>query len=131
MALGIFKKQYVLRKFASEGEGYVWSDQAALMNVQPLTGKDLLVLPEGERRIKRCKVICENRYDLRISDEEHGIWGDWIFYRGSWYKCEGADARDATPIGQTTAQFVLITGNYPGNLMEPPRISQEGDDDHK
>lgn len=120
MALGIFKKSYILRKFTAAGEGYTWDDQTVQMNVQPLTGKDLLVLPEGERRIKRCKVICENQCDLRISDEEHGIWGDWIFYRGSWYRCEGADARDATPIGQTTAQFVLVTGNYPANVLEPP-----------
>lgn len=122
MALSIFKKPYVLRKFTAEGEGYRWEDQIAQLDVQPLTGKDLLVLPEGERRIKRCKVICENEHDLRISDEDRGIWGDWIYYRGSWYKCEGADARDATPIGQTSAQFVIVTGNYPANVMAPPTL---------
>lgn len=122
MALSIFKKPCVLRKFTAEGEGYRWEDQVAQMNVQPLTGKDLLVLPEGERRIKRCKVICENEYGLRTSDEEHGVWGDWIYYRGAWYKCEGADARDATPIGQTTAQFVIVAGNYPAGVMAPPTL---------
>lgn len=126
IALDIFKKSYILRKFQQEGEGYTWNDIVALMNVQPLTGKDLLVLPEGERCIKRCMVICENKYDLQTSDEIRGIWGDWIYYRGAWYKCEGADARDATPIGQTSAQFVIVCGNYPANLLEPPALQGGG-----
>lgn len=126
MALGIFKRPYTLRKFSANGEGYAWKDQIVPMNIQPITGKDLLALPEGERRIKRCNVICENTCELQTSDETRGIWGDWIYYRGAWYKCEGADPMDATPIGQTSAQFVIVSGNYPVDLLEPPKPQEEG-----
>lgn len=125
MALSIFKKPHILRKFYPEGNGYRWEDQTVMLNVQPLTGKDLLALPEGERSIKRCKVIGENTCNIRVSDEEHGIWGDWLFYRGSWYKCEGADPRDATPIGQTSSQFVVVRENYPENVLVPPEENKK------
>ena len=128
--LGIFKKWHVIRKFGKERpDGTEYHDYLAFLNVQPLQSKEIMTLPEGERRYKRVKVIGSNKYDLRCVDDDLGVPGDWLFYRGKWYRCEFANARDATPAGQTTAQFVEVKDTYDSVVMEAPVESELKEDD--
>ena len=123
MALSIFKKPFILRRFfPAEGdpESFTWQDYRIPLNVQPLDAKELMALPEGQRATKRVKAYGENRYGIRPADEDEGYPGDWLYYRGKWYMCEAGNDNDNTPVGQNVSQFVALRKRYPEYMMAAP-----------
>lgn len=121
--MDIFKKEYVLRKFGEQKEidGYMtapYIDSVAKLNVQPQSTDEIAVLPEGDRAVKRIKAI--GKVEIHTADDFKGIPADRLFYKGKWYECEGSDIRDNTPIGQTSAVFVLITKSESEELLKEP-----------
>lgn len=129
--LDIFKKPYTLRTFEKteiiNGRPRTkYSDRTVMLNVQPLTTKELIALPEGIRREKNIKAF--GRTEIRTADEEAGILADRIFYQGRWYECTGSDAWGNTPVGQTEAVFGLIPASEIKELPLPDPGEQEGKD---
>ena len=116
--LGIFRKRYVVRRFKTQKivNGYAvapYEDIAVSLNVQPLTPNELLALPEGERRFRRL---------LTASNPKEGIPGDWLYYRGEWYKCVSAAPWDHTILSHCESQFAAVAEAEPSANLEPPRM---------
>lgn len=123
MALSIFKRRHIIRRFTPDPEAeerFLYQDYAVMLDVQPLDTKELMALPEGERSTKRVKAYGDNRYGIMPTDEDAGAMGDWLYYRGKWYKCESGNNNDVTPIGQNVSQFVALRKRYPDYIMAPP-----------
>lgn len=80
MGIGIFRRSYTVRRFKPQEDvpgGYVTSqyeDVVTALNVQPLSTKELMALPEGDRSVKRLKAFGD--LQLTTSDQEQGILGD-------------------------------------------------------
>ena len=61
--LKIFRRKYTVRRFGTQEDvpgGYTtapYEDVVTFLNVQPLSTKELLALPEGERSTKRVKAF--------------------------------------------------------------------------
>lgn len=61
--LKIFRRKYTVRRFGPQEDvpgGYTtapYEDVVTFLNVQPLSTKELLALPEGERSTKRVKAF--------------------------------------------------------------------------
>jgi len=91
--INIFRKPYAVRRFGVQNivGGYPeagYSDFKAFLNVQPLSNHDLQSLPEGERTVKRIKSYGADM--LQSSDENTGVSGDRLYYRGYWYECKSS-----------------------------------------
>ena len=94
------------------------------INVQPLSTKELLALPEGERSTKRVKAFGD--LQLTAADQYQGIPGDWLFYRGSWYKCVSAFPWDHTMLAHCRSEFAIIPeGELPDNVEPPGGYTKE------
>lgn len=127
--LEIFKKDYILRQFGEQTfeKGYAkssYQDKLVKLNVQPITGSDLLALPEGLKGQKNLTAIGKVR--MKTADEETGTLPDWLYYKGKWYECKGVDEWDHTFIGQTVATFTLITNSENPTVFIPPKQKEDG-----
>lgn len=123
--LGIFRKRYVVRRFKPQRivSGYAtapYEDMAVSLNVQPLTPNELLALPEGERRFRRLKAYGDLL--LTASNPKEGIPGDWLYYRGEWYKCVSAVPWDHTILSHCESQFAAVAETEPSANLEPPKL---------
>ena len=130
--LKIFRRSCTVRRFGLQEDvpgGYTtapFEDVVTALNVQPLSAKELLTLPEGERGVKRLKTFGD--LQLTASDQYQGIPGDWLFYRGEWYKCVSAFPWDHTMLGHCRSEFVMVPeAELPFN-MEPPAPSRKEDE---
>lgn len=61
-------------------------------NVQPLQGKELLVLPEGKRTKDSLKIMTDQ--ELLETNEEKNQLPDHILYRGKWYEVHSVKVYD-------------------------------------
>lgn len=127
--LKIFRRKYTVRRFGSQEDvpgGYTtapFEDVVTSLNVQPLSAKEFMALPEGERSTKRIKAFGD--LQLIASDQYQGIPGDWLFYRGAWYKCVSALPWDHTLLTHCRSEFVMVPeSDLPFN-MEPPFPQKE------
>jgi hypothetical protein len=113
MNIGIFRRPYIIRRRGEQRivNGYATSDYTDFtvnLNVQPLSAKELLVLPEGSRTVKRVKSFGS---DALISADEHSQTpGDNLFYDGEWYECVKCVHWLHTPLSHYEAEFVLLSG---------------------
>lgn len=129
VGIGIFRRKYTVRRFKPQEEvpgGYVTSqyeDVVTSLNVQPLSGRELMALPEGERSTKRLKAYGD--LQLITSDQDNGILGDWLFYRGSWYRCVSAAIWDHTLLAHCQSEFVKVPESEIPHNMEPPGKDEE------
>ena len=128
--LNIFRRKYTVRRFGPQEDvpgGYTtapYEDVVTLLNVQPLSTKELLALPEGERSTKRVKAFGD--LQLTAADQYQGIPGDWLFYRGSWYKCVSALPWDHTMLAHCRSEFAIIPeGELPDNVEPPGGYTKE------
>ena len=119
MAIGLFKKRYIVRRHAAQNitDGYPsapYTDTGIKLNVQPLTAEELQALPEGERGIKRVKTFGSDK--LSAANEHETIPADRLYYRGLWYECKSSDLRDNTILRHYRAEFVVL----PPNMQPDP-----------
>lgn len=119
MAIGLFKKQYTVRKFGTQTVkcGYAaspFTDKTIRLNVQPLSSDELMALPEGERTVKRVKSFGADM--LNSANEYTGEPGDHLFYRGFWYECMSSVQWDHTMLGHYRSEFTIIR-----EQDEPPK----------
>jgi hypothetical protein len=63
-------------------------------SVQPLRGRELLSLPEGERTREWVKIYCAS--ELRTLDEAAGTRADTIIYQGKAYQVRQVEPWEAT-----------------------------------
>lgn len=120
--MDIFKKEYVLRRFEPQEvtQGYPcspYSDSMVKLNVQPLSTKELMALPEGMRGAKRITAIGG---DLNTVNELLGVLGDRLFYKGNWYECESAQDWDNTPAGQRVSTLVICGKSENAGILKAP-----------
>ena len=123
MLLGLFKKNYIVRRFGEETivggfSGAPYDDSVlALGDIQPLSADELQALPEGQRTVKRLKSIGSTRFTT--ADESTGTPGDWIYYDGRWYECTSCQLWDHTILSHYESEFVEVP---PGPNTEPPTL---------
>ena len=124
MGIKIFRRKYTVRRFGPQEDvsgGYTtapFEDVVTPLNVQPLSTKELMALPEGDRSTKRVKAFGD--LQLTAADQYQGTPGDWLFYRGAWYKCVSALPWDHTMLAHCRSEFIIVPeGELPFN-MEPP-----------
>jgi len=122
--LDIFKKKYTLRQFgkaAVDGDGYAnmpYEDRPVSLNVQPLTVKELEILPEGSRSKKRVKSFGD--FPIRTAEQEKGFMADRLFYDGKWYECESSSNWGHIMLAHYESQFVQVTeSEFPEDILAP------------
>lgn len=127
--LKIFRRKYTVRRFGPQEDvpgGYTtapFEDVVTSLNVQPLSTKELMALPEGERSTRRVKAFGD--LQLTTSDQYQGIPGDWLFYRGAWYKCVSSLPWDHTLLAHCRSEFVMVPESELPFNMEPPPPRKE------
>lgn len=123
--LNIFKRKYVIRRFGKQTEvgngqsAAPYSDIIVPLNVQPILADGFEVGAEGERRHKRLKSF--GSIDLQATNQFTGIPGDFLFYRGYWYKCTSAAPWDHTRLSHCEAEFSAIGEGDPAYRMPKPK----------
>lgn len=128
MGLGIFRRDFVVRRFGESGfvDGYgvaAFTDTMTSLNVQPLSKDELRALPEGQRRTKRMKAFGDLVFTP--SDEPTGRRGDWLYYRGSmdpeghWYECVSSLGWDHTMLSHCRSDFVQVSESAAKSLPPP------------
>jgi hypothetical protein len=85
-----------------------------MLDVQPLSSNELLVLPEGDRTVKRIKSYGADR--LTSADENAGTRGDRLYYKEQWYECKSSVGWDHTILAHYRSEFVLLANQS----NEPP-----------
>lgn len=111
MGFNFFRKRYTIRHFGEDEiiEGYAhttYEDSEVMLNVQPLSGKELAALPEGERTTKRVKAYGDMIFTT--GDQNMGRRGDWLLYHGHWYECVSSAEWDHTMLAHCKSEFVEI-----------------------
>jgi len=120
MYIGLFKKPYIVRRYAAQTivDGYAsapYKDTTMMLNVQPFTPDDLRVLPEGDSTKKRVKSFGPDR--LASADEFEGVPGARLFYQGYWYECTSSVMWDHTILSHYRSDFVILPQR---DQMPPP-----------
>lgn len=123
--LDIFKRPCTLRSFEKTDFSGMhprarYSDRTVMLDVQPVTARELITLPEGMRRDKNVKAF--GKVEIKTADEVSGTLADRLLYRGQWYECTGADIWGNTPVGQTVAVFGLIPAS---EIRETEMVPEE------
>ena len=113
-AINIFKKPYTIRRYGQQTitGGYAsapYTDFRTQLNVQPLSAKEVMALPEGERAAKRLKSF--GKVKLAHSEDSGETPGDRIFYNGEWFECVSADMWDHTLLSHWRSEFILLPAN--------------------
>jgi hypothetical protein len=116
MAIGIFRRPYILRRFGEQTitGGYAdaqYTEISVRLNVQPLSANELRALPEGERTIKRVKSFGAAK--LISADTTAQTPGDWLCYDGEWYECKTCVHWLHTPLRHHEAEFVVLEQQPP------------------
>lgn len=96
---GLYRKgkQYTFKRYAqptiNQGTGQVTKAAAILNNgqpwtmwavIQPLTGMQVLMLPEGFRNRSGVTVYCDT--ELQVTDEDYNLFGDRFTWNGYLYQ---------------------------------------------
>jgi hypothetical protein len=124
LSIGLFKRPYTVRKHGKQviEKGYPsapYTDVTARLDVQPLAPNELMALPEGERTVKRIKSFGPDK--LASADNQAGVPGDRLFYRGEWYECKSSVRWDHTMLSHYRSDFALINEQPepPGEAADP------------
>lgn len=70
-------------------------DDTILISIQPLSGRDLQALPEGQRVEGIFKGYCHPEDDVRAMDQNAGLKADHIFYQGYWHEVQQTQPYDS------------------------------------
>jgi len=136
MGIGIFRREFVIRRFGEEhiigGYGTAqYKDEITSLNVQPLSKDELHALPEGERRVKRMKAFGD--MVLTAADQSTGQRGDWLFYQGNmdmeghWYECVSSIGWDHSMLNHCRSEFVQVSESDSANIPRPDNWNQRRD----
>lgn len=125
MNITIFNKKYWRRRFGEPRNvrGYITSgreDDVVSLHVHPMGADAMQALPEGERKMKHLE---GHGTDILIpANQETGVKGDLLFYKGEWYECTAAQEFDHTLLGHLNYQFCLVPTNSPraADTKDPP-----------
>lgn len=134
MGLGIFKREFVVRRFGNEQiiKGYgvaSYSDTTARLNVQPLSKDEIQALPEGEQKTKRMKAF--GNLVFTAADQSTGRRGDWLFYQGKmdpeghWYECVSSLGWDHTMLNHCRSEFVIVSEAEARRVPRPKTDERE------
>lgn len=121
MGIGMFRRPYTIRRRGEQKivNGYAvggGSEFTAKLNIQPLSAKELLALPEGERSIARVKT---RGADALVSADEHSrTLGDLLYFEGRWYECKSCIHWLNTPLTHYEAEFVILADQ---SKQKPPK----------
>lgn len=125
----IWKKSYTLRRYKQQkvkkGHATVsYEDTVVNLNVQPLSNTELMVLPEGDRSVKRIKAFGD--FPIYTADQKTGRPSDKLFFEGSWYECVMSVFWEHTPLSHYRSEFVIVA--EPGKSESLPSSPTEGGD---
>lgn len=111
MAIGLFKKPYVVRKHGAQTviRGYAqagYADSIAWLNVQPQAPNDYQANPEGEKTVKHLKSWGADK--LASANDSDGVPGDMLYYNGLWYECKSSVMWNHTMLRHYQSDFVSL-----------------------
>lgn len=125
MNITIFNKKYWVRRFGEPKNvrGYITSgreDFVVSLHVHPMGSDAMQALPEGERKMKHLEG--HGTVVLIPANQETGIKGDLLLYRGEWYECTAVQEWDHTLLSHINYQFCLVPTNSPraADIKDPP-----------
>lgn len=72
--------------------GTSYTDMYIVASIQPLTGKERELLPEGERTKEVIRIY--TKYGLRQAMEQQNVKGDRVTYKGRAYEVRRVDTWD-------------------------------------
>lgn len=106
-----WRKKYTRRRFTAPKKvkgklAYNYIDSEVFLDVQPVTGKELLVVPEGNRQLARIKTFGETEFI--VTEQGSQKKSDLLFYAGHWYECEYCKRHGNTPLAHYRSQFVML-----------------------
>ena len=122
--IGIFRKQYTIRKYLPQviERGYASSqciEITSQLNVQPLSTDELRALPEGERTVKKIKSYGSDQ--MASADASTQTPGDRLFYHGQWYECVSSEQWEHTILAHYRSEWVLLAQqDDPPKAVVPP-----------
>ena len=119
MAIGLFKKPYILRRHGEQTvvNGYAsaaYADMTVRLNVQPQPPDRFEGREEGDAVVKHLKSWGSAR--LTAADEINGIPGDCLYYNGVWFECKSSVMWDHTLLAHYQSDFVIL----PADKQFPP-----------
>lgn len=121
--LNIFRKNYTVRRWGvQEVQGcYItapYQDFKVDLNVQPFHPHETSADAEGSRQHKKLKSF--GVFQFTAADQDKGVQGDWLFYRGRWYCCLSAVAWDHTTLFYNKAEWGSIGETEQEEHLAPP-----------
>lgn len=130
MNITLFNKKYWVRRFGEPKNvrGYITSgreDFVVSLHVHPMGSDAMQALPEGERKMKHLEG--HGTAVLIPANQETGVKGDLLLYRGEWYECTAAQEWDHTVLSHINYQFCLVPTNSPrsSDIQDPPSDSPD------
>ena len=130
MNITLFNKKYWVRRFGEPKNvrGYITSERedfVVSLHVHPMGSDAMQALPEGERKMKHLEG--HGTAVLTPANQETGVKGDLLFYRGEWYECTSAQEWDHTVLSHINYQFCLVPTNSPrsADIEDPPSTSPD------
>lgn len=91
-------RRFVAQTIGTDGrpEAQAGTPTTILASVQPLNGKELALLPEGERQRDQKKIYTVS--EIRTADQNTGIPADWIEFDGEvWEVHQVENERSVVP----------------------------------
>lgn len=126
----IFNRNYWVRRFGVQKavKGYFTSDYedfVASLHVHPMGTDQLQVLPEGERTVKHLEG--HGSVALVAANQDNGVKGDYLLYKGNWYECTSSQEYDHTLLSHYNYQFVIIPKDSAdsGDISNTPDTSPD------
>lgn len=115
----MFESGYILRRFSAPSPDgcCVYQDHIVRLNVQSLNSKELQVLPEGERSLRRIKSF--SKVEIHTVSQRTGTPADQLYCDGEWYECEQASKWSHTPLSHYECQWVVLPE---GEQLEAPEV---------
>lgn len=125
MNITIFNKKYWIRRFGTPKNirGYITADRedfVACLHIHPTSSDTIQALPEGERKMKHLE---GHGTDILIpANQETGVKGDLLLYKGDWYECTAAQEYDHTMLSHLNYLFCIVPKNSPrsADTVDPP-----------
>lgn len=92
-------------------------------SVQPLTAREIELLPEGIRQRAQFKLyVAEGQPRMKVAGNDGADLGDLLAVDGTWFEVHGMTAYDAVRTPGFTLQhrrFALVGPNLPGGQRTP------------
>ena len=107
----MWKRPYTVRRHGAQTLEGGYASAAVngtlvMLDVQPLSPKELLALPEGDRATERVKAY--GKAKISAADDDAQTPGDQLLCDGRWYECVSCARHANTMLGHYRSEWTLM-----------------------